>query len=153
MAKCQLLEVSGDLMAYIITSVASVLLFISLMLFIFTPPMKKILHFFFAPRWISAVIIIRMLMGFIIIAAAPFTGFPNMMLFLGIAVIFLAMTMPFFSEDSLNQMSQWWMSQSNWMLRFYALIFIPIWMFFIFASLPDPSVLEQLLQYIVPHTH
>ena len=92
-------------------------------------------------------------MGFIIIAAAPFTGFPNMMLFLGIAVIFLAMTMPFLSEKSLRQMSDWWMAQSNWMLRLYSLIFAPIWLFFIFASLPDPTILKELLTWIVPPFH
>ena len=140
-------------MAYIITSIASILFLISLMLLLFTSPMKKLLHFFFAPRWINAVIVIRMLMGFIIIAAAPFTGFPNMMLFLGIVVIFLAMTMPFLSEESLHEMSEWWLAQSNWMLRLYALIFAPIWLFFIFASLPDPAILEELLQYVLPHTH
>ncbi len=140
-------------MAYIITFIACVLFLISIMLFFFTTTMKHLLYFFFDERWINAVIIIRMLMGFIIIAAAPFTGFPNMMLFLGIAIIFLAMTMPFFSANSLDQMAQWWLLQSNWMLRLYALIFAPIWLFFIFASLPDPTILEDILQYIVPHTH
>jgi len=140
-------------MAYIITSIASILLLISLMLLIFTPPMKKLLYFFFSPRWINAVIVVRMLMGFIIIAAAPFTGFPNMMLFLGIIVIFLAMTMPFFSEESLIQMSEWWLAQSNWMLRLYAIVFVPIWLFFVIASLPDPSMLEDILVYLLPHSH
>jgi len=139
--------------AYIITSIASILFLSAVMLFLFTSPMKKVLHFFFAPRWINAVIIVRMLMGFIIIAAAPFTGFPNMMLFLGIIVIFLAMTMPFLSEKSLLQMSDWWLAQSNWMLRLYSLIFAPIWLFFIFASLPDPTILEELLTQIIPHFH
>ncbi len=140
-------------MAYIITFIAGVLLTISVLLFFFTSTMKQLLYFFFDARWINAVIIIRMLMGFIIIAAAPFTGFPNMMLFLGIVIIFLAMTMPFFSEQSLDQMAQWWLLQSNWMLRLYALIFAPIWLFFAFASLPDPGLFEQVLQYIIPHTH
>ncbi len=140
-------------MAYIITFIATVLFLISVLLFFFTGTMKRLLYFFFDERWINVVIIIRLLMGFIIIAAAPFTGFPNMMLFLGIAIIFLAMTMPFFSESSLDQMAQWWLLQSNWMLRFYALIFAPIWLFFIFASLPDPAILEDVLQYLIPHTH
>ncbi len=140
-------------MAYIITFIATVLFLISVLLFFFTGTMKRLLYFFFDERWINVVIIIRLLMGFIIIAAAPFTGFHNMMLFLGIAIIFLAMTMPFFSESSLDQMAQWWLLQSNWMLRFYALIFAPIWLFFIFASLPDPAILEDVLQYLIPHTH
>lgn len=140
-------------MAYIITFIATVLFLISVLLFFFTGTMKRLLYFFFDERWINVVIIIRMLMGFIIIAAAPFTGFPNMMLFPGIAIIFLAMTIPFFSESSLDQMAQWWLLQSNWMLRFYALIFAPIWLFFIFASLPDPAILEDVLQYLIPHTH
>ncbi len=140
-------------MAYIITSIASVLLLTAVLLFFITSPMKILLHFFFDPRFINAVIIVRMLMGFIIIAAGPFTGFPNMMLFLGIAVIFLAMTMPFFSAQSLHEMSNWWMAQSNWMLRFYSLVFIPIWMFFVFASLPEPSILHEILNKILPHTH
>jgi len=140
-------------MAYIITFIAGVLFTISLLLLFFTSPMKQLLYFFFDSRWINAVIIIRMLMGFIIIAAAPFTGFPNMMLFLGIAIIFLAMTMPFFAEESLDQMAQWWQLQSNWMLRLYALIFAPVWLFFALASLPDPALLDKILTYIIPHTH
>jgi len=140
-------------MAYIITFIASVLFLISVLLLFVTTPMKRLLYFFFDARWINAVIIIRMLMGFIIIAAAPFTGFPNMMLFLGILVIFLAMTMPFFSEQSLDRMAQWWLMQSNWMLRLYAVIFAHIWLFFIFASLPDPAVLDNVLNIIIPHTH
>jgi len=140
-------------MAYVITSIASILFLISLMLLIFTSTMKKLLFFFFAPRWINVVIVIRMLMGFIIIAAAPFTGFPNMMLFLGIAVIFLGMTMPFISEDSMENMARWWMEQSNWMLRLYALIFAFIWSFFIFASLPDHTLLENILEHVLPHLH
>lgn len=140
-------------MAYIITFIAGVLFVTSLLLLFFTSAMKQLLYFFFAARWINTVIIIRMLMGFIIIAAAPFTGFPNLMLFLGFVIIFLAMTMPFFSEQSLQQMAQWWQLQSNWMLRLYALIFAPIWLFFALASLPDPALLEKILTYIVPHTH
>ena len=140
-------------MAYIITSIASVLFLVSIMLLLFTGTMKKLLFFFFAPRWINAVIVIRMLMGFVIIGAAPFTGYPNMMLFLGIAVIFLGMTMPFMSERSLDDMALWWQLQSNWMLRLYALIFAPIWLFFMFASLPDHTLLEEILTYIMPHLH
>ena len=140
-------------MAYIITSIASVLFLISIMLLLFTGTMKKLLFFFFAPRWINAVIVIRMLMGFVIIGAAPFTGYPNLMLFLGIAVIFLGMTMPFMSERSLDDMALWWQLQSNWMLRLYALIFAPIWLFFMFASLPDHTLLEEILTYIMPHLH
>lgn len=140
-------------MAYVITFIASVLFLISLLLLIVTSPMKKLLYFFFDARWINTVIIIRMLMGFVIIAAAPFTGFPNMMLFLGIAIIFLAITMPFLSEESLDQMAQWWLLQSNWMLRLYSLIFAPIWLFFMFASLPDPSMIESVIGYVMPHTH
>ncbi|MCU7835330.1 MAG: hypothetical protein KZQ83_08750 [gamma proteobacterium symbiont of Taylorina sp.] len=141
------------MMAYIITFIASILLLISLSLFFFTSSTKKSLYFFFDERTINLVIIIRMLMGFIIIGAAPFTGFPNMMLFLGIAVIFLGMTVPFTSEKTLDQVAQWWLLQSNWMLRLYALIFAPIWLFFVFASIPDPELLEQILGYILPHLH
>ena len=140
-------------MAYIITSIASILFLISIMLLLFTTSMKKLLFFFFEPRWINAVIVIRMLMGFVIIGAAPFTGFPNMMLFLGIVVIFLGMTMPFMSERSLDDLALWWQLQSNWMLRLYALIFAPIWLFFMFASLPDYTLLEKILTYIMPHLH
>ena len=140
-------------MAYIITFIASVLLLISFMLLIFTSTMKKLLFFFFDARWINTVIVIRMLMGFVIIAAAPFTGFPNLMLFLGIAIIFLAITMPFFSEEQLELMAEWWLLQSNWMLRLYALVFIPVWLFFVIASLPDPTIVKEYILPLLPHTH
>lgn len=141
------------MMAYVITFIASILLLICFSLFFFTSSTKKALYFFFDERTMNVVIVIRMLMGFIIIGAAPFTGFPNMMLFLGIAIIFLGMTVPFTSETTLDQMAEWWLLQSNWMLRLYALIFAPIWLFFGLASIPDPELLDKILVYIMPHLH
>jgi len=141
------------MVAYFITFIACILLLICFSLFFFTTSTKHSLYFFFDARTINVVIVIRMLMGFIIIGAAPFTGFPNMMLFLGVAIIFLGMTVPFTSDETLDQMGQWWLLQSNWMLRLYALIFAPIWLFFILASIPDPEILEQILVYIIPHRH
>ena len=141
------------MIAYVITFIASVLFLISLSLFFFTSSTKKSLYFFFDTRTLNIVIIVRMLMGFIIIGAAPFTGFPNLMLFLGIVVIFLGMTIPFISEQTLDQMAEWWLLQSNWMLRLYALIFAPIWLFFALASIPDPELLDKILVTILPHLH
>jgi len=141
------------MVAYFITFIACILLLICFSLFFFTTSTKHALYFFFHARTINVVIVIRMLMGFIIIGAAPFTGFANMLLFLGIAIIFLGMTVPFTSDETLDQMGQWWLLQSNWMLRLYALIFAPIWLFFILASIPDPEILEQILVYIIPHRH
>ncbi len=141
------------MMAYVITFIACILLLICFSLFFFTSSTKKALYFFFDERTMNVVIVIRMLMGFIIIGAAPFTGFPNMMLFLGIAIIFFGMTVPFASETTLDQMAEWWLLQSNWMLRLYALIFAPIWLFFALASIPDPELLDKILVYIMPHLH
>jgi hypothetical protein len=135
-------------MTYVIPILIACLFFISVSLFIFTGLTKKILFVFFDPKWINIVIVFRMLSGFIILASAPASGAPNLMLFLGSAIIFIAFTTPFTSEERLENLANWWLSLSNLTLKFWALSWMLIWFLFGYISLPENSYFAV---YIASH--
>ncbi len=126
-------------MAYVIPALAAVLFLISLLLFIFTGFMKKRLYFFFEQKWVNVVIVLRMLAGFLVIASAPASGAPNLMLFLGVAVIFIAFTTPFVSTQRLDELGEWWLSLSTLTLKLWALSWMLVWFLFIYIALPEDS--------------
>jgi NADH:ubiquinone oxidoreductase subunit 6 (subunit J) len=126
-------------MAYVIPILITGLFFISASLFVFTGLTKKLLFFFFDPKWINVVIVLRMLSGFIILASAPASGAPNLMLFLGAIVIFIAFTTPFTAEEHLEKMAEWWLSLSTLTLKLWALLWMLIWFLFGYISLPENS--------------
>ena len=126
-------------MAYIIPALAAILFLISLALFLFTGFTQRRLHFFFDQKWINVVIILRTLTGFIILAAAPASGAPELMLFLGAGIIFLAFTTPFMSDEHLVALSEWWLSRSTLMLKLWALSWMLVWLLFAYIALPEDS--------------
>ena len=126
-------------MAYVIPALAAILFMISALLFLFSGFMKKHLYFFFDQKWVNVVIVLRMLTGFIVIAAAPASGAPNLMLFLGVGIVFIAFTTPFLSDERLDELAEWWLSLSNLTLKFCALSWMFIWFLFGYIALPKDS--------------
>ncbi|MFK5894435.1 MAG: hypothetical protein QM504_14540, partial [Pseudomonadota bacterium] len=84
-----------NLMAYVIPALTAILFLISLALFLFSEFTQRHLYFFFDPKWINLVIVFRMLAGFVVIAAAPASAAPMLMILVGVAIIFIAFTTPF----------------------------------------------------------
>ncbi len=132
-------------MAYIIPVLASILFFISFVLFLFSGFMKKHLYFFFDPNWANFVIVFRTLSGFVVLAAAPASGSPGLMLFLGAAIIFFAFTIPFMSDERLEAMAEWWLSLSSLMLKLWAILWMLIWFFLGYLALPEDSQIASLI--------
>jgi hypothetical protein len=126
-------------MAYVIPALIAVLFFISFALFLFTGFTKKHLYFFFDQRWVNVVIVFRMLAGFIVIAAAPASGAPNLMLFLGVGIVFVAFTTPFVSDERLDELAEWWLSLSTLTLKLWALSWMFIWFLLGYIALPEDS--------------
>lgn len=143
-------------MAYIIPGLALILFFMSLGLFLFTGFSKKHLYFFFDQKWINVVVVVRTLAGFLVLAGAPASGAPELMLVLGAGVIFIAFTTPFMSDERLEDIAQWWQSLSNLTLKFWALLWMLIWFIFGYIALPKgsyfdvqiTSFLSSLLSYL-----
>ncbi|MDX2506472.1 MAG: hypothetical protein QNL62_18615 [Gammaproteobacteria bacterium] len=132
-------------MAYIIPALAAILFLISFALFLLTGFTKKQLYFFFDPQHVNVVFVVRMLSGFIVLAVAPASGAPELMLFLGAGIIFVAFTTPFLSDERLEQLGDWWLSLSNWALKFWALGWMLIWFFFGYIALPKESYLATYI--------
>jgi len=126
-------------MAYIIPALAAILFIISFALFLFTGFTKKHLYFFFDQKWVNVVIVVRTLTGFIVLAAAPASGAPELMLILGAGIIFIAFTTPFVSDENLDSLAEWWQSLSNWVLKLWALLWMLVWFLFGYIALPKDS--------------
>jgi hypothetical protein len=126
-------------MAYIIPALAAILFFISFTLFLFTGFTQRHLYFFFDQKWVNVVIILRMLTGFLVLAAAPASGAPDLMIFLGAGIIFFTFTTPFLSDERLENMAEWWLSLSTLALKFWALLWMLIWFIFGYIALPEDS--------------
>ena len=126
-------------MAYIIPALAAVLFLISFALFLFTGFTKNHLYFFFDQRWVNVVVVVRILAGFLVLAAAPASGAPELMLILGAGIIFIAFTTPFMSDDHLDALAKWWLSLSNLVLKFWALLWMLVWFLFGYIALPSDS--------------
>ena len=126
-------------MAYIIPTLAAALFLISFVLFLFTGFTKKHLFFFFDQKWVTVVIVVRIITGFLILGAAPASGAPELMLVLGAGIIFIAFTTPFVSDEKLDALAQWWLSLSNLMLKFWSLAWMLVWFLFGYIALPSDS--------------
>lgn len=128
-------------MTYIIPALAAVLFLISFALFLFTGFTKNHLYFFFDQRWVNVVVVVRILAGFLVLAAAPASGAPEVMLILGAGIIFIAFTTPFMSDERLDALAKWWLSLSNLVLKFWALLWMLVWFLFGYIALPGDSYL------------
>lgn len=136
-------------MAYVIPALAIMLFFISLALFLFSGFTQKHLYFFFDQKWVNAVIVFRMFAGFVVIATAPASGAPMLMILVGIAIIFVAFTTPFMSDEKLTELAEWWLSLSTLTLKFWGLSWMIIWLFVAYVALPeDSSVANELFLYL-----
>ena len=59
------------------------------------------------------------------------------MLFIGIGIIFIAMTTPLMSQRQLDVLEQWWLLQHRARIRLWSLIAIVLFSFLTWASLPE----------------
>ena len=132
-------------MAYIIPALAAILFLISFALFLFTGVTKNLLYFFFDQKWVNVVIVVRTLTGFLVLAAAPASGAPELMLFLGAGIIFIAFTAPFMSDEHLEALAEWWQSLSNLKLKFWALSWMLVWFVFGYIALPEDSYIAAYI--------
>jgi hypothetical protein len=126
-------------MAYVIPALAVILFMISFALFLFSKFTQTKLYFFFDPKWTNSVIVFRMLAGFIVIAAAPASGAPMLMILVGIAILFIALTVPFTSDEKLHELGHWWLSLSTFTLKIWGILWMFIWFIIGYIALPKDS--------------
>jgi len=125
--------------AYVIPGLAALLFLVSLALFLFSGLMQKLLYIFFDEKWVNVVIVFRMLAGFIIIGAAPASGAPVLMIFVGIVIIFVAFTTPFMSSTKLHELGEWWLSLHIMTIKFWALLWMIIWFLLCYIASPESA--------------
>ena len=130
-------------MAYIISLLAAIMVFISLLLFLFSTTVQKILNIFFNPNYYKYILVFRLFAGVIIIASAPASGSPFLMNIFGAIVFFVALVNPLLPDEKLIEMEQWWLALSWWQLKLWSLVWMVIWFFIAYIALPRDAYYAQ----------
>ncbi|ADE15088.1 conserved hypothetical protein [Nitrosococcus halophilus Nc 4] len=68
--------------------------------------------------WVAA---IRIITGGVFILAAPETRMPTLILTLGVLFIAAGITILFLGKERIDRLAAWWLTQSNSILRLWAL--------------------------------
>lgn len=79
--------------------------------------LRTLLHQLLEFRWVYWVSGVRVLVGGLLIAAAPATRVPGFVLGLGALLIAAGVSIPLLGEGRVNQMAEWWLRQSDQTLR------------------------------------
>ena len=79
--------------------------------------LRGMLHQFLEARWVYWVSGARVLLGSILVVAASSTGFPGFVRALGVILIAAGVTIPLLGEELVNGIAEWWLRQSDGMLR------------------------------------
>lgn len=140
-------------MAYVISLLATLMLIISLLLFVFSTTMQKILNLFFDLRFYKYTLVFRLFSGVIVIAAAPASGAPFLMNLFGAIIFFVALVNPLLPDEKLYEMEQWWLALSWWQIKIWSLVWMFTWFVMAYIALPRDAyyaipIFEFLDKYI-----
>ena len=79
--------------------------------------LRGLLHRFLEARWLYWVSGLRVLVGGVLVIAAPATRLPAFVRGLGVVFIVAGVSIPLLGEARVDQMAQWWVRQSDGVLR------------------------------------
>ncbi|MGA7979697.1 MAG: hypothetical protein WCA32_05655 [Chromatiaceae bacterium] len=79
--------------------------------------LRTILRPFLEPRWLYWVSGLRVLVGGVLVIAAPVTRLPGFVLGLGVLLVLAGGSIPLLGEARVHRMVEWWRRQPDWMLR------------------------------------
>lgn len=79
--------------------------------------LRGILRRFLESRWLYWVSGLRVLVGGILIIAAPATRMPGFVGAFGVLLVAAGVSIPLLGEARVDRMAQWWSRQPDWTLR------------------------------------
>jgi hypothetical protein len=84
--------------------------------------LRGILHRFLESRWLYWVSGLRVLVGGILVIAASATRMPGFVRAFGVLLIAAGVSIPLLGEQRVDRMAEWWLRQSDGMLRGWGLL-------------------------------
>jgi hypothetical protein len=92
----------------------------SLVLIVAPGVLKGILSVFLDKNWIRVAAVARIGIGVLFIFAAPDTRFPGYIMGAGVVILLAGLTLAFMGSARTKAFVEWWMAQSNTVMRLVA---------------------------------
>jgi hypothetical protein len=104
-------------MSSLVVLIGSLLLGLGLAVSMTPTVLRRFLQPLLESRWLYWVSGLRVLLGGVLIAAAPATRLPGFVLGLGVLLMLAGASVPFLGEARIRAMADWWGAQSDSALR------------------------------------
>ena len=98
------------------------MLVIGLAVVISTAAFRLFLRRFLESRWLYWASGVRVLVGSILVIAASSTGFPGFVRALGVILVAAGVSIPLLGEERVARMAEWWLQQSDLVLRGWGVV-------------------------------
>jgi hypothetical protein len=79
--------------------------------------LRKLLHHFLKREWLIPVTFLRVIVGIILLIAAPVTRWPIFIYIVGIVFILAGVSIPLIGKEKIESLANWWLEQSDMVLR------------------------------------
>ncbi|MBS1214963.1 MAG: hypothetical protein H6R26_3580 [Proteobacteria bacterium] len=104
-------------MSSLVVLIGVLLLGIGLGVMLSPAVLRSLLHQFLEFRWVHWISGLRVLVGGILVVAAPATRLPAFVRGLGVLLIAAGVSIPLLGEARVDRMAAWWLRQTDGMLR------------------------------------
>jgi hypothetical protein len=109
-------------MSSLVALIGFLILVLGLAVAVLPAALREILHRFLESRWLYWVSGVRVLVGAILVIAASSTAFPGFVRALGVIFIVAGVSIPLLGEERVDRIAEWWLRQSDWMLRAWGVL-------------------------------
>ncbi len=104
-------------MSSLVALIGFLILGIGLAVIVSPTVLRGILHRFLEHRWVYWVSGVRVLVGGVLVLAAPATRMSGFIRAVGVLLIAAGVSIPLLGEERVDRMAEWWLGQSDVMLR------------------------------------
>ncbi|MFB3819727.1 MAG: hypothetical protein ACE147_18885 [Candidatus Methylomirabilales bacterium] len=85
-------------------------------------------------RWLNLAMLLRLLIGVVMLAAAPGTRLPRFVLAAGIVTLLSGLLSPLLGHDRLVRMAAWWARRPDGLVRLWGLLAFALGLLIVYAA-------------------
>jgi len=85
-------------------------------------------------RWLNLGMLLRILVGVLMIAAAPAARLPRFVLVVGILTLLSGLLSPLLGHDRLLRMAEWWARRPDRLVRLWGLVALALGILMVYAA-------------------
>ncbi len=124
---------------FVLVGLAGLGLVVIAVLFLISPDRARGLLTLTKRRWwMNAAFLFRIVVGLVLIAGAPETGLPTLVLVLGVISLLSGLLAPLLGYDRLLAFVDWWAARPAGLIRVWALLALALGLVLLYAAIAGP---------------